>query len=214
MRSSHSTWWLPWPTAFALAALLAGMSRGEEGTDGVSRLLEEADARDCEVGQRDQQAGDHDSGRAGLEFERPDSEEHEGHGKRRDDRGVDRAATLLRPVDVVEVHPQGELIDGQPDADSEGQSAELEPRTHREQGETQGSGDHHRDDAENEVMEVHAALADDAARPPRDLRAAHQSRADPDEDERPEKADEDQEQSLTPVLHQLLLPEVGEYRGA
>ena len=74
------------------------------------------------------------------------------------------------------------------------------------------AGDHHRHDPEDQVVEVDAAVADDAARPPGHLRAAHQPRAHPDEGEGEQEADQDQEEALELVLGDPVL-EVGDDRG-
>ena len=44
-----------------------------------------------------------------------------------DDDRVDRLAALLRPVDVVEVHPEGELVQGEGGADAEDRAEHLQP---------------------------------------------------------------------------------------
>src|SRR5215207_9394046 len=85
-----------------------------------------------------------------------------------------------------------DLVDRQAGADPEGEGADLGPGTVAEGGEAAGARDHHRHDPEDEVVEVDAAVADDAAGPPGDLRAAHQPRAHANEGEGEKEADEDQ----------------------
>src|SRR5215207_3372772 len=150
--------------------------------------------------------------RAVLDREGSEAEQRQQHQRRRDHRGVDRAAPLLRPVDVVEVDPEGELVDRQAGADPEGEGADLGPGTVAEGGEAAGARDHHRHDPEDEVVEVDAAVADDAAGPPGDLRAAHQPRAHANEGEGEKEADEDQVETLQLVLGDAV-PEVGDDRG-
>src|SRR5206468_497466 len=104
------------------------------------------------------------------------------------------------PVDVVEVDPEGELVDRQAGADAEEEGTDLGPGRMAEGEKAAGPGDHHRHDPEDEVVEVDAALADDAPRPPRHLRAALQPRAHADEGEGADEADEDEEQPLLVVL--------------
>ena len=72
------------------------------------------------------------------------------------------------------------------------------------------AGDHHRHDPEDQVVEVDAAVADHAARPPGDPRAAHQPRAHADEGEGEDEADEDQEEALLFVFDEAGRPEVGD----
>ena len=158
-------------------------------------------------------AADRRLDRAGVEAERAEAEQDQHIAGRGDHGRVDRAAPLLGPVDVVEVDPERELVDRQPGADAEDEGADLGVGAVAEGGEAERAGDHHRHDPEDEVVEVDAAVADHAARPPGHLGAAHQPRAHADEGEGEDEADEDQEDALLFVGEDLLVPEVGEDRG-
>src|SRR4051794_30752273 len=174
--------------------------------------LEEADGDQGEDDQRAEDAAEQRLGRAVFDRQRREAEEDQHHARGGDHGGVDRAAALLRPVDVVEVDPEGELIDRQPGSDSEEEGADLGPGGAAEGEEAGGTGDHHRHDPEDEVVEVDAAVADDAPGPPGDPRAALQPRAHADEGEGADEADEDEEEPLLVVSFQFP-PEVGEDRG-
>jgi hypothetical protein len=87
---------------------------------------------------------------------------HEEHGAERaanQDR-VDRLAAALAPVDVVEVEPQGELVQGQRRADPEQRRQHLRPGRLRAVAELEQPGHEHQDDAPYLVMDVHAADVD------------------------------------------------------
>ena len=116
-----------------------------------------------------------------------------------------------RPVDVLEVDPERELVDRQAEADAEEERAELGVGAAAVGDEAERPEGHHRDDPEDEVVEVDAALAFDVPRPPGDAFAADDPRAHPDEGEGAEEADEDQEDRLLVVLLEVA-PEVGEDR--
>src|SRR3954451_2080841 len=185
----------------------------EEAGDPVQgAALEEADRDD---GHEDPAGGDHRRHPFGFaaEVERVDADDHQAHRGRGDHRRVDRAAPLLSPVDVVEVDPERELVDRQAGADAEGEAADLRVGALAVEGEAERAGDHHRHDPEDQVVQVDAAVADDAARPPGHLRAAHQPRAHADEGEGEDEADQDEEDALAFVGEDVLVPEVGEDRG-
>src|SRR5215207_8022838 len=87
--------------------------------------------------------------RAVLDREGSEAEQRQQHQRRRDHRGVDRAAPLLRPVDVVEVDPEGELVDRQAGADPEGEGADLGPGTVAE-----GEGEKEADEDQVETLQL------------------------------------------------------------
>src|SRR5262249_49763220 len=74
-----------------------------------------------------------------------------------------------------------------------------------------GAGDHHRHDPPDQMVQVDAAVADHAARPPRHFRAPHQPGAGADEGEGEQEAAEHEEEALLFVLDEVV-PEVGEDR--
>src|SRR6201999_2791334 len=165
--------------------------REEDADDPVQPPpLEEADRDDGDQ-HDDRGDADHDALAVGADFERVGAEHDQRDQRPGDHRRVDRAAPLLRPVDVFEVDPEGELVDRQPGADAEEEGADLEVGAGAGGGEAEGPGDHHGDDPEDEVVDVEAALAFDVARPPADFGADHPG-AEADEGERADEADEDE----------------------
>jgi hypothetical protein len=142
-----------------------------------------------------------------------EAEQDQHHPGRGDHRRVDRAAPLLGPVDVVEVDPKRELVDRQSRADAEEEGADLGVGAVAERRQAERSRDHHRHDPEDQVMEVDAAVADHAAGPPGDARAAHQPGAHADEGEGEDEPDQDQEEALFFVGEDLVVPEIAEDRG-
>jgi hypothetical protein len=94
---------------------------------------------------------------------------------------VDGAPPLLGPVDVLEVKPEGELVERQAHADSEDRREDLEPGIVRLSDDPDEAREHHRDDPEDEVMDVHAARGH-VPGPPGDLRPDHPG-AEPDKAE-------------------------------
>jgi hypothetical protein len=71
----------------------------------------------------------------------------------------------------------------------------------------------HQADPPDEVVEVHAAVAHHAARPPLEARAAAEPSTHPDKAEGDEEADQHEEQPLPVVRHELVVPEVAEDRS-
>jgi len=67
----------------------------------------------------------------------PRAEQDEPEYARADHRRIDRAAPLPGPVDVVEVDPQGELVDGEADAHPEEEGADLVKGTGGKAGEAE-----------------------------------------------------------------------------
>src|SRR3954452_582386 len=143
-----------------------------------------------------------------ADLERLRAEEDEQHHGTRNHRGVDRRAALLRPIHVVEVDPQGELVDGEAGTNPEQRRAYLEPRALVEERETERPGPEHQADAPDQVVKVHAAVAHDASRPPRHPRTAAEPGAHPDEAERQEEGDQYQEEPLPVMRDELVVPEV------
>ena len=94
-----------------------------------------------------------------LGVERSESDDVPTADDRREDHCVDRAAPLLRPVDVLEVEPERELVERQSHADSEQPGGDLEPGAVGLDRECDEAGDHHEDDSEDEVVDVEAARA-------------------------------------------------------
>src|SRR5262249_1251803 len=136
-------------------------------------------------------AADHRLGGAGLDGRRRHPQHHQQHQRGGDHQRVYRTPPLARPVDVFEVHPEGELADRQPDPDPEQQRADLHPGAVAAAEEADRAGDDHRHDPEHEVVDVDAALAFDVARPPGDRFAADDPRAHADEGEGADQADQD-----------------------
>src|SRR3712207_4499630 len=56
-------------------------------------------------------------------------EQYEDDQAQGDQRRVDRAAALAGPVDIVEVEPQGVLVDGEADGDAEEDRVDRVPET-------------------------------------------------------------------------------------
>src|SRR6201999_2644200 len=186
--------------------------REEDADDPVQPPpLEEADRDDGDQ-HDDRGDADHDALAVGADFERVGAEHDQRDQRPGDHRRVDRAAPLLRPVDVFEVDPEGELVDRQPGADAEEEGADLEVGTLSGGGEAEGPGDHHRHDPEDEVVDVEAAFAFDVARPPTHFGADHPG-AEADEGERADETDEHQEYALAAVVDEVLVPEVGDEVG-
>ena len=111
----------------------------------------------------------------------------------RHDHRVDRAPSLLGPVDVLEMQDQRILIEGQAAADAESGGKDLEPGAGGLDREREKAGEDQEHDPEHEVMDVQTPLGLDAARPPRHLRASHQPSADPDEHEGEQEAEQQDE---------------------
>src|SRR5215203_1131930 len=174
--------------------------------------LGEADRDQEEDDQGAEDAAENGAGRAVFDREGGEAEENQHHRGGGDHHRVDRTAPLVRPVDVVEVDPEGELVDRQAGADPEAKGADLEPGAVAEGGEAGGAGDHHRHDPEDEVMDVDAAVADDAAGPPGDLWTPHQPGAHADKGKGEDEPDQDQVEPLQFVLGNSV-PEVGEDRS-
>ena len=63
-----------------------------------------------------------------VHVERPDAEQDQAHRGHGDDQRVDGLAPAVGPVDVLQVEPQRELVDGQPDAHAEAEGAQLVDR--------------------------------------------------------------------------------------
>src|SRR5436305_4941018 len=195
----------------------AGPVEGDREDEEADRPMQDPalEEAECDQGNDDRGAdgaGEQRLHRAVFDRQRREADQDQHHPGGGDHGGVDRLATLLGPVDVVEVDPEGELVDRQAGPDAKEDGADLGPGRMAEGEKSAGSGDHHRHDPEDEVMKVDAAVADDAPRPPGDAGAALQPGAHADEGEGADEADEDDEQPLLVVLFQLA-PEVGENRG-
>jgi hypothetical protein len=176
-------------------------------------LLGEAGRDDAEMQSGPDHGPNDVDGRSGVDVERGGAHQNQAHERGREHRGVDRDSALLRPVDVVEIHPEGELVDREAHAAAERGGADLIPGAGREAGEADSPGDHHQHDAEHEVMDVDAAFGDHASRPPRHPRAAHQSGREADEPERDQEPGEQEEDVLAVVRDQLVVPEIRQDRG-
>src|SRR5262249_5566746 len=105
------------------------------------------------------------------------------------DHNVDRTASLLLPVDVFEVEPQRELVQGQGGADTEEDrhSCATDAVLQRVR---QVAGDQHQQDPGYQVVQVRLADLDVAERSPS---LVDQVRDSPDDRESYEERDEDPE---------------------
>jgi predicted PurR-regulated permease PerM len=129
-------------------------------------------------------------------------QDHSGDGGR-DDHGVDRLAALLRPVDVLQVEPEGELVQREPHADAEEHGDDLVPGGWWCDRDTDVAGDHQEHDSPDEVMDVGPPHLH-VSRPPADLGLDHVS-AGADEGERDQERDEEQELGLAPGVDDCAL---------
>ncbi len=102
---------------------------------------------------------------------------------------------LLGPVDILEAHPKGELVQGEAHPDAEGNGHDVPPRILEWRGERKEAGDHHQTDAPDQVMDVYAAALD-PTRPPRN--APGQPRAGSDRKEGDQERDEHHERRTGP----------------
>ena len=146
-----------------------------------------------------------------VDLEQDDPEERDPHEQRGDHDGVHGPSALLRPVDVVEMQPQRELVERQAGADAERERRQLPPWRRIADREGDRRRDQHQRDPEHQVVDMEAA-GRDAARPPRHLGTAHQARARADERERAEEADEDEEHSFPALVEDLLSPQLADDR--
>jgi len=123
------------------------------------------------------------------------------------------AASLARPVDVVEVDPEGKLVDRKAHADPEYNGAHLIPPAGIQKREADDPRSHHRGDAPHQVVQVHTTLDDDASGPPGHAGASHQPRRQTDKRKRPDEADEHQEDELAAMVDELVVPEIRDERS-
>jgi len=118
-------------------------------------------------------------------------DDEDGEGER-DHHRLDRRAPLLGLVDVLQAEPECELVQREPGADPERDGEDLGPRRVRVGREPQEAAQQQQDDPPHQVVDVQVAGLH-AARPPRDLGAAHQARAGANEEERVQEAGEQPE---------------------
>src|SRR5690606_35625792 len=81
------------------------------------------------------------------------TEQHERKERTGDDDRIDRPTPLLRPVDILEVEPEGELIQGQRGADPEEDGERRTPRRGVER-ESQVAGRQEQQDTPDQVMDM------------------------------------------------------------
>jgi hypothetical protein len=168
----------------------------EDAEQGVHEsVLGGGDQHPAEVPRRRRHGRRQHRGRIVVDPRGHKREQHEPEQAQRDQRRVDRAAACAGPVDIVEVEPQGVLVDGETEADAEEHRVNRIPGTvglpYRE---AKPTGHHHQHDPEEEVVHMHAALGHDAAWPPRHARTAHQTGGKADEPERAHEADQGQQE--------------------
>src|SRR4051812_9843286 len=115
---------------------------------------------------------DRQGGYTASGVERNEADDQAAADDGRKDHGVDRVTALLRPVDVLQVEPERELVQGQAHPDPEEGGEDLDPRLARLEGEAEEPGNHHPHDSEHQVMDVEPARRD-VPGPPGDLGADH-----------------------------------------
>src|SRR6478672_6278131 len=176
--------------------------------------LRERDEDRADVDQEQDDPRNDDAGRGCVEARREGAGQHQGDEHDRDDRRVHRLASLVRPVDVLEVDPEGELVEGEPGADPEHRRGDLDPRRLRlVEREAQRAADQHQHDAEDEVVDVKPALGLNAAGPPRHLGTPHEAGARADEEERDEKRREQDQDARAHRFTPAAEPEVDRHRA-
>jgi hypothetical protein len=129
-------------------------------------------------------------GRGLVEPGGPRAQDDEQRERQRADHRVERGATLLGPIDVLEANPQRELVEREAGAHAEGDRHQVPVRGVERCREGQEAREQHQADAPHEVMDVHATRVH-AAGPP--AHAACQARARPDHQERDEERHEHDE---------------------
>jgi hypothetical protein len=124
----------------------------------------------------------------------------------RDHDRVDRPPPLLGPVDVLEVEPEGELVEGQAGADPEEDGDDLPPRVARMDRDADVPAGQQQQDPPDEMVDVRPPHLD-VAGPPAHLRLDHVG-ARPDEPEREQERDEEQELRLAPRVDDPVAVEI------
>jgi len=124
--------------------------------------------------------------------ERRTANEQERSEDEADDRRIDRAPSLRRPVDVAEVQPERELVQCQGRADAEQDPDHFASRTARPERNRDETGAEDEDDSDHHVVQVNAS-AHAAASPAPDAR---QARVQPGEREGDEERDQAQDERL------------------
>jgi hypothetical protein len=128
--------------------------------------------------------------------------------RRRDDHRVYRSASLLGPVDVLEVEPECELIEREPGADPEHDREDLAAGAAGRDPDRDIAGDQDQQDSPHQMMHVGPADGH-VARPPFHLRADHVS-AGPDEPERCEECQQQEELRLLAGLDDPVVVDRGD----
>ncbi len=162
--------------------------------------LQEADPRQADVEDHEQAGADERAAvvqapRLGADHDQPG--EHRGHHHR-----IQRRAALVGPVDVLQAHPQRELVQREARADAEPDRGQLPPRAGQLGGEGDEPAHQQQHDAPHQVVQVDAALGLHATRPPR--HRAGQPRAGADEAERAQEGQQHQEGGLVAGLGHIL----------
>ena len=152
----------------------------EQPEDGLA--LEDREGAEQHVDRDEEDERGHGGGLVG-EVEGREAEDDETSEQRRDHDGVERGPPLLGPVDVFEVDPQRELIEGESRTDAEERREDVVPGTVRLEGEAEESRAQQEHDPPDEVMDVQAALRLDAPGPPGHAGAADQAGARANEEE-------------------------------
>ncbi len=165
--------------------------RREEHADqsGDDLALEHADQRQGQVHQQRDDGGPPLPGahRAGHEVDAADEQPADGQNA---EHGVHRLAPVVGPVDVVQVQPQGKLVEGEADANPEERGRHVQCHPLGSGGDQGQPGAEHRDDAENLVVHVHPADAHVLERATRLLARADVPGDEPRAHERDEDGDE------------------------
>src|SRR5579875_490311 len=163
--------------------------------------LQQADDREGQVDGQDE-----DDPQEGLQVRRPrrggdaqrdPAEKGQAAQGRGDEDDLDRQASSLAPVNVLQEQDEGELVQHQRHADAKQGGGDSRPRRAGVlDGETADPADAHENQAEDRVVDVRPARRD-VTRPPPHVRADHPD-AETDEQERRDEGDEEAEQPQPP----------------
>ncbi len=120
-----------------------------------------------------------------------------------DDDGVDALPPLLRPVDILEVQPERELVERQRGADPEQDRVRLAVVVRR-QADAEVAADEQQQDARHEVVQVGAAAGGDVAEDPRVAAGANRVRDEPDRPERDQEREQHEDLGLLLGIHDVV----------
>ena len=134
---------------------------------------------------------------------KPSAHDQSADHRRHEDR-IERGSPLLRPVDIAQMNPQGELVQGQSQPHTEHGREDLGPRTPRLHDEGEETRADQQPDAPHEMVQMKPAPGLHASRPPRHPWAADQPRARANEQKRDDKRNQQHKpDALPPTIEKV-----------